>query len=72
MNAEHFITFGKDRYHQHPEMEAWCAEKIGKGGWIYRFEQSGDDLWGVKSMFGNTTFSFKDPKHLTLFLLVWA
>lgn len=73
MNTENFITFGKRRYHQHPEMEAWCAEKIGKGGWRYRLDQEWTtDLWGVKSMFGHTTFSFKEPKHLTMFLLVWA
>jgi hypothetical protein len=28
-------------------------------------------IWVMHSMFGNTTFAFKDAKHLTMFLLRW-
>jgi hypothetical protein len=69
------ITFDKDRYHQNPEMEQWCHANIGNGGWTYAtpntWEGMGGKIWGMHSMFGHTTFVFKDPKHLTLFLLKW-
>jgi hypothetical protein len=70
-----FFTFGKDKYHLHPEMEQWCHDNIGKGGWTYTTPKTwkgmGDKIWSIDSMFGNTTFAFKDPKHLTFFLLRW-
>lgn len=62
------ITFGKDQYHQNREMEQWCREHIGKGGWLY----SEDSLWKIESMFGNTTFTFKHEQDATLFVLKWA
>jgi hypothetical protein len=71
-----FYTFGKDRYHLNGEMEQWCRENIGDGGWSYAnpetWEGMGDKIWVMSSMFGNTKFSFKDPKDLTMFLLRWA
>lgn len=70
------ITFGKDKYHLHPEMESWCHKNIGRGGWTYdtpkTWEGMGDKIWVMHSMFGNTTFVFKDQKHYTLFVLRWA
>jgi len=71
-----FYTFGKDRYHLNGEMEQWCKENIGEGGWSYSnlktWEGMHGKIWVMSSMFGNTKFSFKDPKHLTLFLLRWS
>jgi hypothetical protein len=71
-----WITFGKDRYHLNGEMEQWCKENIGEGGWSYAnpktWEGMHGKIWTMHSMFGNTTFAFKDSKHLTLFLLRWA
>ena len=71
-----WVTFGKDRYHQHTIMEQWCHKNIGKGGWTYStpktWEGMDDKVWIVHSMFGNTTFAFKEPKHLTMFLLKWS
>jgi hypothetical protein len=71
-----FYTFGKDKYHLHPEIEQWCRENIGDGGWSYAdpktWEGMHGKIWVMSSMFGNTKFSFKDPKHLTLFLLRWS
>ena len=72
LNEEHFITFGKDQYHLNGSMEQWCLDQVGKGGWLYRFDQDENDMWGIKSVFGHTTFIFKDPKHLTMFLLRWS
>lgn len=70
------ITFGKERYHQHLEMEQWCHKNIGTGGWHYDTPKSwaglGNKIWSVDSTFGNTTFAFKDAKHLSMFLLRWA
>lgn len=75
-NAVSWITFGKDRYHQHTEMEQWCHTTIGKGGWAYSTPKSWEGMdgkiWTVHSMFGNTTFAFKEAKDLTLFLLRWS
>jgi hypothetical protein len=71
-----WITFGKDRYHQHLEMEEWCRTYVGEGKWIGgridTWEGMEPNIWAIESMFGNTTFMFKDPKNLTLFLLRWA
>jgi hypothetical protein len=75
-NTASWITFGKERYHQHTLMEMWCHKNIGKGGWTYStpktWEGMDDKVWIVHSMFGNTTFAFKEPKHLTMFLLRWS
>ena len=75
-NTASWITFGKDRYHQHLEMEKWCHDNVGHGGWTYAtpetWEGMGDHVWAIESMFGNITFVFKDAKHLTLFILRWA
>jgi hypothetical protein len=57
-------------------MEYWCEKNIGKGGWTYSTPETWEGMdgkvWIMHSMFGRTTFAFKDPKHLTMFLLVWA
>lgn len=70
------ITFGKNRYHQHRDMEAWCQKNIGKGLWTYgrpeTWEGMGNNLWAMWTMFGNTSFAFKDPVHFSMFILRWA
>lgn len=75
-NAVSWITFSKNRYHENGAMERWCAEHIGKGGWTYDTPKSWEGMdgkvWVMHSMFGNTTFAFRDPKHLTMFLLRWT
>jgi hypothetical protein len=62
------ITFGKDRYHLNRQMEDWCRINVGEGGWI----RSDEGLWIIESMFGTTTFSFKDQKDLVWFILRWS
>ena len=70
-----WITFGKDRYHLNSAMEEWCHLNVGEGGWSYMtpktWEDLGDRIWVMHSMFGNTTFCFKEAKHLAWFLLRW-
>jgi hypothetical protein len=70
------ITFGKDRYSQHLEMEQWCKDNIGPGTWTYgspkTWEGMGNKIWVMHSTFGNTTFAFKDARHYTLFVLRWS
>jgi len=73
---ENWITFDKDQYHLNREMELWCENNIGPGCWSFgkakTWEGMGENLWTIDSMFGHTTFSFRDAKHLTYFLLRWA
>ena len=73
--TSNWVTFGKDRYHQHPEMDQWCRDNIGVGKWVHdspkTWEGMGSNIWVMHSMFGNTTFCFKEAKHLTWFLLRW-
>lgn len=71
------ITFGKDRYHLNGAMETWCADHIGKGGWTYGSPvtwegMKSDWVWVIYSMFGNTTFAFKEQKDYNWFVLRWA
>jgi hypothetical protein len=70
------IRFGKDRYHEQKDMEEWCHNNIGPGCWTYgtplTWKGMGNNLWVVNSIFGSTTFAFKNPKDLTLFILRWA
>lgn len=74
--SNNWITFGKDRYHQNRAMEQWCEKNIGPGCWAFgkanTWQGMDDKLWTIDSMFGNTTFSFKNDKDCTLFLLRWA
>lgn len=80
MNSDpvNFVTFTKERYHQHREMEQWCWDNVGFGKWIYEpYPKTWRGMpiecqWSIHSQFGRTTFSFRDSKNLTLFLLKWA
>jgi hypothetical protein len=75
IKMSNYITFGKDQYHLQNEMQDWCIERFGQGSWINnRTPKNWEGLpaWTIHGMFGITTFSFKDPKHLTMFALKWA
>jgi hypothetical protein len=72
-----WITFGKDHYHLNRVMEQWCHEHIGQGGWAHETPKAwgcmmGDKIWVMHSMFGNTTFCFKEEKDFMWFKLRWA
>jgi hypothetical protein len=75
-NTASWITFGKDRYHQQGEISKWCESSIGPGGWSWETPKSWEGMdgkiWVMHSMFGNTTYAFKEAKHLTLFILRWS
>jgi hypothetical protein len=70
-----YLTFDKDRYHEVNDIQLWCEKHFGSGKWLYEpypKDWSGLPNWTVHSMFGRTTFAFKDPKHYTLFILNWS
>ena len=71
-----WITFSKERYWQHPDMEQWCHKHVGHGGWSYQtpktWEGMDGKVWVMHNMFGNITYAFKDPKQLTMFILRWS
>lgn len=71
-----YITFDNTHYHLNGVMEEWCREKFGHGKWIggklTTWEGMEPNVWTIESMFGRTTFTFKDPKHLTWFLMRWS
>ena len=71
-----YVAFDKDRYHLNDDMSTWCRDNIGPGKWTYStpktWEGMGDNTWVIHSMFGRTTFCFKDHRHLTMFLLRWS
>lgn len=73
---EMHVTFSNERYHLNGEMENWCIKHVGPGNWISEREVkdwTGMQVnWTIHSMFGNTTFSFKDAKSYTMFLLRWS
>jgi hypothetical protein len=72
----YIISFNNTRYHLNDKMQQWCNDSIGHGGWTYNtpetWEGMNDKVWIIHSMFGRTTFAFKEEKHLTLFLLKWS
>ena len=72
----HKITFGWDRYHQHGEMIEWCKENCGCGTWVYDSPQTWVGLetvnWTVHNWLSCITFSFRDSKHLSMFILRWS
>jgi hypothetical protein len=70
-----YITFGKDRYHEYLEMRCWCEQHFGLGKWIgesYPKDWTGLPNWTIHSMFGNTTFAFKNKRDYAWFLLRWS
>jgi hypothetical protein len=71
-----FITFNNTRYHLNGKMENWCSKQFGPGNWISeRTVKDWTEMqvsWTIHSMFGNTTFSFKEPEDLTMFILRWS
>lgn len=71
-----FVTFGKDRYHLNEAMQNWCSAKFGPGNWISEREVkdwTGMQVnWTIHSMFGHTTFCFREAKDATMFILRWS
>lgn len=69
------VVLGKDRYHLQDQMTNWCSTYIGPGRWSYADPKTWKglepNLWIINSAFGTTRISFKEEKHLTLFMLRW-
>jgi hypothetical protein len=68
-------NFGKDRYHEINDIQMWCVQQFGEGKWIgepYPKDCTAMPNWTVHSMFGNTTFAFKDEKQYNWFILRWT
>jgi hypothetical protein len=70
------ITFDNTRYHLNGAMEEWCRAQLGQGKWIgdrlTTWEGMEPNVWALTSMFGNTTFFFKEDKDYMWFLLRWS
>lgn len=68
------IRFDRDRYHQIEEMQTWCRENIGGGGWTQGYDSDdwvGIRSWSIDSTFGVTRFRFKHDIDATFFLMQW-
>jgi hypothetical protein len=70
------ITFNNTHYHLNGEMEQWCRTYVGEGRWVggklETWEGMGNYVWAIESMFGHTTFMFKESKYYHWFLLRWG
>lgn len=67
-NFDYAIYFGKDRYHEREAMIQWCRDNIGRGGYI----PHDYNVWEIGTIFGNSTFSFRNKQDLIFFKLRWA
>ena len=66
------VVVERDRFHLQQDMEAWCHQYIGLGGW-YPFSGIPPDRdWVMESYFGRTNFWFRRPEDRTLFILRWS
>jgi len=68
------LNFGRDHYHLHGEMEAWCKKYVGPGGWygggeITNWKALGK--WRLSCNFGHSTISFKNDEDAVAFKLTW-
>ncbi len=68
------VTFGNSSYHLQREMILWCEERFGRGTWVSHTPETWTGLpnWTVHTIFGNTTFSFRDNRDATIFALKWS
>ena len=66
------VVVDRNRFHLQSEMEAWCWQYIGAGGWTTFSGIPPDQSWSMESYFGRTTFWFRRPQDRTLFLLRWG
>ena len=68
------LRFGKDRYHLHGEMEAWCKKHVGPGGWHHSGEITSWKAlgkWCLSCDFGNSKIRFKNDEDAVAFKLIW-
>jgi hypothetical protein len=60
----------KDQYHLLNEMQNWCRDNLGVGGYIV-CPDPGRDTWHIETVFGNSRFCFLRDQDATLFSLRW-
>jgi hypothetical protein len=66
------VEFGKRYYHLNDDMKSWCVDNVGPGGWTSVTPADWDVRnWAMFTMFGNTTFYFKNEHDATVFALRW-
>lgn len=61
------VDFGKDQYHKIEDMNRWLRENVGPGGWPPML----DARWHIRTAFGASRYTFKDPGDAILFALKW-
>lgn len=64
-DADLWYEYEKHVVQQQEGIDDWISEYVGTDNWC--------EWWPLTSSFRTTrTFSFKDPKHATMFLLKWT
>lgn len=66
-NLTHEVFVSKRQYHMLHEMSSWCVTNVGSGGYVCDKHHT----WNMETMFGNTTFRFKNGQDATAFALRW-
>lgn len=61
------VWIDKRQYHRIEEINSWLREHVGPGGWAPVL----DARWHIESAFGESKYTFVDPKDATLFALRW-
>lgn len=67
-NFDYAIDFDKTRYHERDTMISWCRANVGQGGYI----PHENNKWEIGTIFGNSTFRFRNEQDLVFFKLKWA
>ena len=63
------IRFSREHYHLINDMWEWCTENFGQGQWAGNtFTRD----WSIETVFGYTTFVFKDDEQALIFKLKWG
>jgi hypothetical protein len=63
---EHVV--GKDQYHLLTEMQQWCRDCIGPGGYL-REPMSN---WSIETAFGTSFFKFQRERDRNWFMMRWS
>lgn len=81
-NSSIRITLNKKAFGLRDEIRTWCETNLGEGQWIQKWKQDPDPenftvqwtmhSWEIDTALSDVTFEFKDPRHATMFLLVWG
>ena len=67
MTLEYEVQIDRDKYHLLDEIQSWCKDNIGPGGYIVRDHC----VWSIETMFGTSFFRFKNERDRDWFVLRW-